>query len=93
MTEKRRAYDAGKDQAAASLYRNARWQKASRLYRAANPLCVRCGGLSEAVDHIIPHRGDVGLFWSADNWQSLCTKCNTRKRHEDAKLDNAHTTQ
>ncbi len=24
------------------------------------------------VDHIVPHRGDLGLFWDPTNWQTLC---------------------
>lgn len=24
------------------------------------------------VDHIVPHRGDLGLFWDRSNWQTLC---------------------
>ncbi|MDO5621929.1 MAG: HNH endonuclease signature motif containing protein [Paracoccus sp. (in: a-proteobacteria)] len=24
------------------------------------------------VDHIVPHRGDVDLFWDRANWQTLC---------------------
>lgn len=24
------------------------------------------------VDHIIPHRGDLHLFWDMANWQTLC---------------------
>lgn len=24
------------------------------------------------VDHIVPHRGDQGLFWDRANWQTLC---------------------
>ncbi|WP_256371941.1 hypothetical protein [Roseivivax sp. THAF197b] len=24
------------------------------------------------VDHVIPHRGDMQLFWDRTNWQALC---------------------
>lgn len=24
------------------------------------------------VDHIVPHRGDLDLFWDPSNWQTLC---------------------
>lgn len=24
------------------------------------------------VDHIVPHRGDLDLFWDRANWQTLC---------------------
>jgi hypothetical protein len=27
------------------------------------------------VDHIVPHRGDMKLFWDSGNWQSLCKTC------------------
>jgi 5-methylcytosine-specific restriction protein A len=61
-----------------------RWEKASRLYRDANPLCVLCAerGLvvaAECVDHIIPHNGDASLLWSQSNWQSLCRRCHAAK--------------
>jgi len=32
------------------------------------------------VDHIIPHRGDLALFWDEkNNWQALCHRCHSRK--------------
>ena len=31
------------------------------------------------VDHIVPHKGDLALFYDQTNWQSLC------KRHHDIK--------
>lgn len=60
-----------------------RWQEARRSYLRANPLCAMCNaeGRVEAaavVDHIVPHRGDMAIFWDQDNWQSLC------KRHHDS---------
>lgn len=27
------------------------------------------------VDHVIPHKGDLGLFWDLTNWQPLCKLC------------------
>ena len=61
-----------------------RWQKASRRYLAANPLCAQCmkeGRYVRAtvVDHIVPHRGDQKLFWDENNWQALCKRCHDRK--------------
>lgn len=61
------------------------WEKASKGYLIRHPLCVHC--LAEGIvttstvtDHIIPHRGDMVLFWASDtNWQALC------KRHHDKK--------
>lgn len=55
-----------------------RWRVARIAFLAANPFCW-CGELATVVDHITPHKGDAGLFWSRDNWQSLC------KRHHDRK--------
>lgn len=61
-----------------------RWQIASRLFLQKHPLCVVCQKnrvLREAtcVDHKIPHRGDMTLFWDEGNWQALCAKCHNVK--------------
>ena len=63
------------------------WQKASKRYLAAHPLCVQCAAEGKytratVVDHIVPHRGDRTLFWSEANWQALC------KHHHDVKTRN-----
>jgi 5-methylcytosine-specific restriction protein A len=31
------------------------------------------------LDHIIPHKGDMTLFWDPTNWQGLCKGCHSRK--------------
>lgn len=54
-----------------------RWRKTSERYRAEHPLCVECEQLgrtepSTCVDHIVPHRGNVELFWNEENWAALC---------------------
>ena len=46
-------------------------------YLEAHPLCAGClqeGRYTKAtvVNHIKPRRGDRGLFWDRDNWQTLC---------------------
>jgi 5-methylcytosine-specific restriction protein A len=53
-----------------------RWQQAREAFLRRHPLCVMC--LEEnryepatVVDHVVPHRGDVELFWDRDNWQPL----------------------
>lgn len=61
-----------------------RWQKESRAFLLANPLCTRCRARGRyvkatVVDHIVPHRGDQKLFWDRSNWQSLCKKCHDHK--------------
>lgn len=60
------------------------WQRARKKYLSAHPLCVECmkaGRYVKAtdVDHIVPHRGDVQLFWDEDNWQALCHHCHSVK--------------
>ena len=61
-----------------------RWRYASRLYRKQNPLCAGClekGRVRHArvTDHIIPHKGDMSLFWDRTNWQGLCIPCHNAK--------------
>lgn len=61
---------------ASSLY-GARWQRARLLHLAEFPLCCFCerDGVTQAasiVDHVVPHGGNVELFWDPSNWQSLC---------------------
>lgn len=75
-------------------YHTHRWTKASRIFRAANPLCVRCKAKgiiqpTEVTDHIIPPEIH-GNFWDRDNWQPLCKKCNIIKGNEDKKLINEY---
>lgn len=57
-----------------------RWQKAREGYLRKHPLCVehdRRGLVVPAtvVDHIVPHGGDMKLFWDRNNWQGLCKEC------------------
>ena len=62
-----------------------RWQQAREAYLRKHPLCKMHADLgrvvpAEVVDHIEPHRGDMGKFWDSKNWQSLCKTC-----HDGAK--------
>lgn len=62
-----------------------RWKKARATFLARNPLCRRHEAKGQTVaasvvDHIIPHRGDMALFWDSENWQALCKPC-----HDSAK--------
>ncbi|MDY1142989.1 HNH endonuclease signature motif containing protein [Pseudomonas aeruginosa] len=61
-----------------------RWQQARARFLAMHPLCRSCseaGDVVEAteVDHIIPHRGDMELFWQESNWMALCKVCHSKK--------------
>ena len=58
------------------------WDKARLGYLNHHPLCAAClkrgvETLATVVDHIIPHRGDKGLFWDKTNWQALCVPCHS----------------
>ena len=43
--------------------------------------CASYGKITPAtiVDHIVPHRGDMLLFWDQENWQALCKECHDQK--------------
>lgn len=61
-----------------------RWEKARKIFLAANTLCKVCQAagdtvVASVVDHIQPHRGDMVLFWKESNWQPLCRRCHNRK--------------
>ena len=39
---------------------------------------------SQCVDHITPHKGDMGIFWDTTNWQALCHRChNSDKQRQE----------
>ena len=74
---------------------NVRWRKARETYLIRHPLCVDCvaeGRPSAAtvVDHIIPHKGDSGLFWdSVNNWAPRCVRHhNAKTAREDGGFNN-----
>lgn len=61
-----------------------KWYALRALHLRQNPWCISClkeGKHTEAVelDHIIPHKGDMGLFWDKGNWQGLCVSCHSKK--------------
>jgi len=67
-----------------------KWQKARWYYLRKHPLCEEClrndittplidKKYQGVVDHIVPHKGNVKLFWDRNNWQSLCTSCHNKK--------------
>lgn len=66
------------------------WRKFRTVWLMDNPLCAYCLKLGKVtpatvVDHIVPHRGDMALFWQAGNHQSLCKRCHdsTKRREEN----------
>lgn len=63
-----------------------KWNKARIAYLVEHPLC-ECKAcqdsgqplLADVVDHIIPHRGNMELFWDKKNWQAMNHICHSRK--------------
>ena len=60
------------------------WQKTSRQFLQAHPLCEECRKQGKYVkatvmDHVKPHRGDEELFWDRSNWRALCKRCHDWK--------------
>lgn len=74
--EARAAHDARRGSARERGY-TSRWDKAAKTWRQRHPLCLGCLAVGRTepatlVDHIVPHRSDVGLFWDSTNWQASC---------------------
>jgi 5-methylcytosine-specific restriction protein A len=60
------------------------WRRAREGFLRKHPLCVEClkFGIympATVVDHSVPHKGDMDIFWDSSLWVPLC------KRHHDAK--------
>jgi hypothetical protein len=82
-TVRAKGYDARRGSAASRGYDH-KWRRFREAWLAKHPLCVTCmvGGLvvlATVVDHVIPHRGDVEMFWKDGNHQALCKACHDRK--------------
>lgn len=71
-------HDANRPNAAQRGY-GSQWRTARDAFLAVNDRCAWPGCFARAtvVDHVIPHRGDMRLFWDRTNWQPLC------KHHHD----------
>ncbi len=65
---------------------NNRWRKARKQYLLEHPICAMCGQPATDVDHIVPHKGDMELFWDTENWQPLCHKCHSKKTWYEDRL-------
>lgn len=71
-----------RDPARQRLY-GRKWQKRRASHLAAHPWCAHClsqGIYTPATDvhHVIPHRGDVNIFWSSP-LESLCHSCHSKE--------------
>ena len=66
------------------LYRTPRWAELRKRKQDEQPFCVECEKAGHLVvwtelDHIVPHRGDLKLFWQEDNLQGLCATHHSSK--------------
>lgn len=55
----------------------AEWDKQSRIFLRHHRLCLGCQALglvvvAELVDHVVPHKGDMTVFWDRGRWQPTC---------------------
>jgi 5-methylcytosine-specific restriction protein A len=60
------------------LYDRARWKRLAAHHRRVEPVCRMCraDGITmavEVIDHVIPHRGNLNLFFDSNNLQALCS--------------------
>jgi 5-methylcytosine-specific restriction endonuclease McrA len=74
--ESSRAYDQQRGSARERGY-SRKWDKASISFLRKHRICEACekaGVLqaTEVTDHIVPHKGDMALFWDRSNWQACC---------------------
>ena len=65
------------------LYSTKAWRELRHNQLLIEPLCAMCkqdGFIkpAEVVDHVIPHKGNIDLFYDNKNLQSLC------KYHHDS---------
>jgi 5-methylcytosine-specific restriction protein A len=58
---------------------NYKWQVESKKFLRKHPTCAKCGEKATVVDHIVPHRGNQGLFWARNNWCPLCERHHNQK--------------
>ncbi len=57
------------------LYSTPDWQKYRVRFLNENPYCYADKEPATVVDHLIPHQGNLKLFWKEDNFLPLCKKC------------------
>lgn len=81
--ERKRRHDAKRPNASARGY-DSKWRRESKAFLALpeNRYCAcGCGRPADTVDHKVPHKGDMRLFWDRSNWQPLASSpCHDRKK-------------
>ena len=69
-----------------ALYNSASWKRKRLAQLQAEPLCRYCKAagkitMATVADHIVPHRGNVELFYYG-RLQSLCAQCHSGAKQE-----------
>lgn len=78
------------------LYKSKQWYALRRTVLKKEPLCRMCKAMGRvtqayAVDHIVPHKGNMALFHDLNNLQPLCRTCHNKAKQgiEHRGYDNA----
>ena len=64
---------------------NNHWRRERKAFLLRNTLCENCLNKHDViraatqVDHVIPHKGNMKLFWDVSNWEALCHSCHSKK--------------
>jgi 5-methylcytosine-specific restriction protein A len=60
---------------------SSRWQRYRKAFlsKPENMYCVDCGDVATVIDHKIPHKGNMKVFWDKKNHQPMCKTCHDRK--------------
>lgn len=74
------------------LYRTVAWRRLREALTQQNPWCAEClkkniNNPWDELDHIVPHRGNLDLFWDRDNLQGLCRTCHANKTWREERAD------
>jgi 5-methylcytosine-specific restriction enzyme A len=72
---------------------DSKWKRESKAFLAQpqHRLCAcGCGRTADMVDHIVPHRGDMKLFWSRSNWQPMASSpCHSSRKQSIERRTNS----
>ena len=71
------------------LYHTKEWRTFRARFLAEHPVCERCGGPADTVDHETDHKGDISLFFN-NRFHALCRRCHSMKP-ETARLSSRET--
>lgn len=54
-----------------------RWDQTSAGFKRRHQLCLGCEAVGRVTattttDHVVPHKGNMAIFWDASRWQPAC---------------------